>query len=199
MSYNTKNYSTDGGDTLVIGGTLRLDGGRLDGFPRVKNLATNSGTIKQLIAALKESGLMVGDAFTLGVASCTPPIAETAANSAAATVTYDDGVITVSVESVDDLEDADHGETWGVHKWICFGVSTGLSSLVGLKFNDHTAVVTLTADDVSEAQSVGLNTDGQFVLYIKAEEILAAGTKSFILSFEGYEDTEVTIRVVEAE
>lgn len=195
---NTKNYATDGGDTWVVGGKLLLkDEAEFSGFPRVENLAS-SANVASLIAALKKAKIMVGDAFTIGVASCTPPVTETAQNSAAATVTYANGVITVSVPKVSGLKDADHGETWGTHKWIGFGVSTGLSTLVGLVFNDHVAEVTMTAADEAEAQSVGLESDGQFVLYIKAEEIFARDNgKSFILSKESYEDTEIIIKVVE--
>ena len=195
----TKNYSTDNGDTLVIGGKLEIkDGAKVSGLPRVENLASNAN-VASLIAALKKAKLMVGDAFTIGVATCTPPVTETAQNSAAATVAYANGVITVTVPKVSSLKDADHGATWGTHKWIGFGVSTGLSTLVGLNFDDHVAKVTLTADDEAEAQSVGLNTDGQFVLYIKAEEIFARENgKSIILSKEGYEDTEIIIKVVES-
>ena len=55
----------------------------------------------------------------------------------------------------------------------------------------------MTQADADEATSVGLTTAGQFVLYIKAEEIFAAGSKSFSLSYEGYEPTEVQIVVEE--
>lgn len=192
-----KNYSTDGGNTLVIGGVLKLEEeGRLEGFPKAENLA-GTASVADLILALKKAKLMTGDVFSIGVASCTPPIEATAANSAAATVSYENGVITVSVESVEALADSNHGEKWGTHKWIGFGVSTGLSSVVGLVFDDHTVKVTLTDDDVTEAQSVGLNSNGQFVLYIKTEEIFAAGGKSFTLSYPGYEDIEITIRIIE--
>lgn len=192
-----KNYSTDGGNTLVIGGVLKLEEeGRLEGFPKAENLA-GTASVADVILALKKAKLMTGDAFTITVASCTPPIETTAANSATATIYYENGVITVSVENVEALADSDHGEKWGTHKWIGFGVSTGLSSVVGLVFDDHTVKVTLTDDDVSEAQSVGLNSNGQFVLYIKAEEILAVGGKSFTLSYPGYEDTEIMIKITE--
>lgn len=194
-----KNYSTDGGDTWVVGGKLVLKNENADGgFHRVENVASDADAAT-LISALKKSGIMVGDAFELDVASCTPPIANTAANSAAATISYSDGTISVVVPSVAGLLDSDHGEYWGTHKWIGFGVSTSLDSVVGLKFDDHTAKVTLTQADADEAVSVGLTTAGQFVLYIKAEEIFAAGGKSFILSYDEYEPTEVTIIVEESE
>ena len=44
MSYNTKNYS-ENGDTLVIGGNLKLaDGATLSGFPTAENQAASSAT-----------------------------------------------------------------------------------------------------------------------------------------------------------
>ena len=192
-----RNYSTDEGNRMVIGGILELkDEGKLEGFPKAENLAS-SASVADLILALKKAKLMTGDAFTIGVASCTPPVANTAANSAAATITYADGVISVSVPKVSELLDCDHGEYWGVHKWLGFGVSTGLSSVEGLVFDDGTAQVTLNEGDISEAQSVGLTTAGQFVLYIKAEKVLAEGGQKFTLSYPGYEDTEISIQIVE--
>ena len=195
--YVGKNYSTDEGDRMVIGGILELqEGGKLKGFPKAENLSS-SATVSELISALKKAKLMTGDAFTIGIASCTPPIANTATNSSAATVTYADNVITVSVPSVADLLDCDHGEYWGTHKWLGFGVSTGLSSVEGLVFDDGTAKVTLGESDITEAQSVGLTTAGQFVLYIKAEKVLAEKGQSFTLSYPGYEDIEISMQIVE--
>lgn len=83
------------------------------------------------------------------------------------------------------------------NKWLGFGVSTGLSSVEGLVFNDGTAKVTLGESDITEAQSVGLTTAGQFVLYIKAEKVLAEKGQSFTLSYPGYEDVEIGIKIVE--
>ena len=193
--YVGKNYSTDEGNRMVIGGILELqEGGKLKGFPKAENLSSTA-TVSELISALKKAKLMTGDAFTIGIASCTPPIANTATNSAAATVTYADNVITVSVPSVADLLDCDHGNQ--NNKWLGFGVSTGLSSIEGLVFDDGTAKVTLGESDITEAQSVGLTTAGQFVLYIKAEKILAEKGQSFTLSYPGYEDMEISMQIVE--
>ena len=193
--YVGKNYSTDEGDRMVIGGILELqEGGKLKGFPKAENLSS-SATVSELISALKKAKLMTGDAFTIGIASCTPPIANTATNSSAATVTYADNVITVSVPSVADLLDCDHGNQ--NNKWLGFGVSTGLSSIEGLVFDDGTAKVTLGESDITEAQSVGLTTAGQFVLYIKAEKVLAEKGQSFTLSYPGYEDMEISMQIVE--
>ena len=195
--YVGKNYSTDEGNRMVIGGILELqEDGKLKGFPKAAHLEA-SASVADVIDALKKAKLMMGDSFTISIASCTPPIANTAANSTAATVTYADNVITVSVPSVEGLLDCDHGEYWGTHKWLGFGVSTGLSSIEGLVFDDGTAKVTLGESDITEAQSVGLTTAGQFVLYIKAEKILAEKGQSFTLSYPGYEDMEISMQIVE--
>ncbi len=66
MSYNTKNYS-ENGDTLVIGGNLKLaDGATLSGFPTAENQAASSATtiadlktdFNSLLEKLKAAGLM---------------------------------------------------------------------------------------------------------------------------------------------
>ena len=66
MSYNTKNYS-ENGDTLVIGGNLKLaDGATLSGFPAAENQAASSATtiadlktdFNSLLEKLKAAGLM---------------------------------------------------------------------------------------------------------------------------------------------
>lgn len=56
MSYSTKNYTKQGGETTVIGGTLKIeDGGALIGFPSCDSPATESllGGVK---AEIKGSG-----------------------------------------------------------------------------------------------------------------------------------------------
>ena len=67
MSYTTKNYTTDGGDKTVIGGTLDIKAGAvLLGLPQAANQAdstatTIAGMVKDfnaLLAGLKAAGLM---------------------------------------------------------------------------------------------------------------------------------------------
>ena len=53
--YVGKNYSTDEGDRMVIGGILELkEGGKLKGFPKAENLSS-SATVGELISALKKA------------------------------------------------------------------------------------------------------------------------------------------------
>ena len=199
----TKNYSKDGGDTWVVGGKLVLeDGGELDGFPKAVNVASN-GTLAQVITALKNAGLMVPDDWNVSVLACPTtsamPTAETIANSGHATLSIADNVITITLDGkVSDLANANHGETWGTHKWLGFGVRTGLASVAGIKFTDDTgAEVTLASADADEATTLGLSA-GDFVLYIKAEqEAYLTGEKYFTLWADGYALTKFAMKIVE--
>ena len=208
MSYSVKNYMEHGGETTVIGGTLRFENGaQIKGFPGAVNQAASTATslaalkddFNALLLKLKDAGVVAGDPWNVTVkAAPNLPIADTAANSGHATVTIDENVITITLdEAVSKLKDSDHGETWGTHKWIGFGVSTGLNSVVGVVFDDGIVKTTLGEGDASEATSVGLSA-GEFVLYIKAEKILAQGG-SFTLSGLGHAPTEYTMRIVEPE
>lgn len=67
MSYTTKNYTTDGGDKTVIGGTLDIkEGAVLLGLPQAANQADSTTTtiaglvtdFNALLAKLKAAGLM---------------------------------------------------------------------------------------------------------------------------------------------
>ena len=67
MSYNIKNYTEQGGEKTVIGGTLEIkEGAELAGFPKAENqadsIATTISDLKSdfnaLLSKLKESGLM---------------------------------------------------------------------------------------------------------------------------------------------
>ena len=206
MTQVTKNYSTDGGDRMVIGGTLEFTAeGELEGFPGAANQASSTATqvaglkndFNALLVKLKNAGIMIPDAWNVSVkAAPNLPIADTAANSGHATVSIDGTDITIALDcKVSELADSDHGETWGTHKWIGFGVNSGLETVKGIVFNDGTASVTLGDDDVSEASSVGLNA-GEFVLYIKAEKIAAQGG-AFTLKADGYAETGFTMRITE--
>jgi hypothetical protein len=205
--YNTKNYSTDGGDTLVIGGKLVVGkGAQVEGM-RAANITDSTASsytelkkdFNDLLTALKDGGLMVGDAWDISTkavpgGSAQMPTPETISNSAHATVSYADGVITVALNcEVSDLADADHGETWGTHKWLGFGVDTGLDSIVGVTYND----TELTQADASEASDLGLSA-GDFVLYIKAEDpAYLTGEKSFVLDASAHDPIEISIKITE--
>ena len=212
MSYNTKNYTEQGGDVTHIGGKLVFDeGGSIAGFPGAENFVpktTNTGAdirsdLNTLIKKLKDAGIMIPDEWNVSVLACpTPasmPTSETAANSGHATVTIDGTEITITLNcKVSELANANHGETWGTHKWLGFGVRTGLGSVVGVKFTDDTgASVTLSADDAAEATTLDLSA-GDFVLYIKAEQTeYLTGEMYFTLKADGYAETTFTMKIVE--
>ena len=168
--------------------------------------ATGSPTkanFNSLLTALKDAGIIAPDEFTVSVLAVpTPakmPTAETAANSGHATLSISDGVITVALDcEVSDLADADHGSAWGTHKWLGFGVRTGLASIVGVKFTDDTgASATMTSGDATEASDLGLSA-GDFVLYIKAEqEEYLTGSKCFTLEADGYAPVTVSMLITE--
>lgn len=70
MSYNTKNYTEQGGEVTHIGGKLILeDGAELEGFPTAANVPASTATavagvkddLNAVIAALKAAGLMAAD------------------------------------------------------------------------------------------------------------------------------------------
>lgn len=212
MSHVTKNYNTDGGDRTVIGGVLEFaEGAQVRGFPGAENMVPDTSNtaakirddLNTLILNLKNAGVMIPDAWNLSVLAVpTPasmPTTETAANSGHATVTIDGTEIVVTLDcTVADLADADHGETWGSHKWLGFGIRTGLASVEGVQFTDDTgAETTLGTADASEADTLGLSA-GDFVLYIKAEqEEYLTGQKQFTLWASGYAESVYTMKIVE--
>lgn len=74
MSYNTKNYTEQGGEKTVIGGTLEIkEGASVTGFPssftpaanQTDSTATTIALLKEdfnaLLAKLKTAGLMAAD------------------------------------------------------------------------------------------------------------------------------------------
>ena len=213
MSYNAKNYTEQGGEVTHIGGKLVFEeGGSIAGFPGAANQEPVTGNqvkdvkdaFNTLLIGLKNAGIMVPDSWNVSVLACPTPAAmptsETTANSGHATVTIDGTEITITLNcKVSELADADHGTAWGKHKWLGFGVRTGLGSVVGVKFTDDTgASVTLSSADADEAATLGLNTPGDFVLYIKAEQAeYLTGEKYFTLKADGYAETTFTMKIVE--
>ena len=213
MSYNAKNYTEQGGEVTHIGGKLVFEeGGSIAGFPGAANQEPVTGNqvkdvkdaFNALLIGLKNAGIMVPDSWNVSVLACPTPAAmptsETTANSGHATVTIDGTEITITLNcKVSELAEANHGETWGKHKWLGFGVRTGLGSVVGMKFTDDTgASVTLSSADADEAATLGLNTPGDFVLYIKAEQAeYLTGEKYFTLNADGYAETTFTMKIVE--
>ena len=204
MSYVTKNYTADGGDTLVIGGKLIVEeGAQVEGLPssgafgaaanQALSTASQVSGLKNdfnaLLMKLKDAGIMVPDTWDITVRlapALTDPVA--AANNAKATVSLADGAITVSAD-VDALEESESSAPGqGTHKWIGLGIGTGLPSVALAKYNG----AQLTDADAEEAASVGLDQPGEFVLYIRAEEV-ADAPKAFTMKADGYAEVTITI------
>ena len=203
----TKNYNTDGGDRTVIGGPLEFaEGAEVKNFPgggsaggKAENQSASTATavaglkndFNDLLVKLKEAGLMAGDAWNLSVRlapSLTDEVA--AANNAKASVVLADGVITVTAD-VDELEESESSAPGqGTHKWIGLGIGTGLSSVTLAKYNGSA----LTEADATEAVSVGLDQPGEFVLYIRADEVVDT-PKTITLKADGYQEAALTITV----
>ncbi|ABR50109.1 conserved hypothetical protein [Alkaliphilus metalliredigens QYMF] len=70
MSYNTKNYTEQGGEKTVIGGTLEIkEGAVVTGLPVLDNqAASTAATVEDLVTdfnalltKLKTAGLMISD------------------------------------------------------------------------------------------------------------------------------------------
>ena len=208
MSHVTKNYSTDGGNTLVIGGKLVVEEGAevegLDGSSGQGHSAANQpastatavaalkNDFNALLVKLKEAGIMTPESWSITTRlapSLTDAVA--AANNGKASVALEDGVLTITAD-VEDLEESESSAPGqGIHKWIGLGIGTGLSSVALAKYNGEQ----LTNADASEAVSVGLDQPGEFVLYIRADEV--AGTpKTITLKADGYPEATITIRVI---
>ena len=70
MSYNTKNYTEQGGEKTVIGGTLEIkEGAVVTGLPILDNQAASTAAtvedlvtdLNALLTKLKAAGLMISD------------------------------------------------------------------------------------------------------------------------------------------
>lgn len=130
------------------------------------------------------------------------PTEETAANSTSIFGNVADNLkknyisMVFAINSSDELDDADHGEVWGVHKWAGIEVITGLEDITGIRFTDDTgASCVLGEGDIAEATGLGCD-NGSFVLYFKAEDPkYLTGEKYFYLEKNGYKRTKVTMKV----
>ena len=194
-----------------------LDDGKIDGasadasasFAVMANQAASSATsvadlktnFNSLLTALKTAGMMAPDAMSVSALACpstSAMVADTADNTSHATISISDGVITIALDcAVADLKDSDHGATWGVHKWIGFGVRTGEAAVTDIIFTDDTgASAKLGAGDAAEAAGLGLSA-GDFVLYIKAEDPdYLTGDKSFTLKL-GAKGATIGMKITE--
>lgn len=209
----TSNYGDYDGHDWWVEGKLHVTG-EMDfngeSFKPVENLQPND-TFATLIAAMKRAGIMERDTmsdrgFDAELVSTTSalPTAEDISNVGHITdISYEDSVINITLDcKADELEDADHGEAWGTHKWLAFAVKTGLGTIKNITFTDSTgASAVLGDDDIAEATALGIGMGG-FVLYIKAEDkryLAPNGGRKFSLSRSGFKTEIYTIKIVEPE
>ena len=207
--YNTKNYTEQGGDVTHIGGKLVFD----EGAELMPNQAADTeGTTASLKAAfnsllvkLKNSGLMTGDEWA--APTVTKELNDTVAGHAdrqantndISSVAVANGVITITLsKKVSALKNFDGGNGWGVHKWLGIGVRPWTNAITDLYYNG----AKLTAEDVTEAQSVGLNDAGYFVRWVAADLVLAGNNKekskdTFTIWADGYQIATYKLKIVE--
>ena len=208
MSYNTKNYTEQGGDITHIGGQLIFDEAAKGVLPNLETPASdaNAAAVRTaliaLYTAMKNGGLMQGDAFTLTYAAVTNDNEPTrAANTAKiSSVAVDDDAKTITITlsaKVSTLNDFDARNGWGVHKWLGVGISAGVSPITDLYYNG----AQLSAEDVTEATNMGLSA-GYFVRWVAADLVLAGddtqkSKSTFTLRSSGYALTEYRLVIVE--
>lgn len=208
--YNTKNYTEQGGDVTHIGGKLVFDEGAEGVMPNQAAATGTSGTnaiaaINDLLIKLKNAGLMTADEWA--APTVTKDINDTVAGHAdrqantndISSVAVANGVITITLsKKVSALKDFDGGNGWGVHKWLGIGVRPWTNAITGLYYNG----AQLTAEDVTEAQSVGLNDAGYFVRWVAADLVLAGNNKekskdTFTIWADGYQKATYKLKIVE--
>ena len=206
--HNGKNYFTDGGDKLVIGGDLKFERSASGVIPNVATPAADANAtavrtaLISLMNTMKNYGLMAGDAFTLTYGAVTTDNEEDRAYNTGkiSSVSVSDNVITITLsEKVSALKDFDARNGWGVHKWLGIGLSAGVSPITSLYYNGEA----LSADDVTEASNMGLST-GYFVRWVAADLVLAHdNTQKSIDTFKlwatNYAETAYTLEIVEPE
>ena len=111
--YNAKNYTEQGGEKTVIGGTLEIqEGASVTGLPSAINQAASTATtvagvkddFNALLLKLKDAGLMTPDAWNVSVSKIPTPSGEDLITnqSKVTAITIEDGTITVAA-SVSEL------------------------------------------------------------------------------------------------
>lgn len=205
MSYNTKNYTEQGGERTVIGGVLEIkEGASVTGLPTSENQAASTAStvagikddFNTLLLKLKGAGLMAPDTFSgISVKLCNTASGSTLEtnHSAVAAVTYEDGVFTLTADTEAMVSFESANPQQGSHKWVGILITTGLTDIKSAQYNSHP----LTEADISEAASVG-GTTGDIVMWLKCEEIEIT-PKEFTLSAPGYADGYFTVILVSPE
>jgi len=204
MSYNVKNYTEQGGEKTVIGGTLEIkEGASVTGLPSANNQATSTATtvagvkddFNALLLKLKDAGLMTPDAWNVLVSKIPAPSGEDliANQSKVTAITIEDGVITVAVPVSELIAFPSSNPSQGTHRWVGMLITTGLSDITTVKYNGSQ----LIAADATEAAAVG-GSAGDIVMWLKCDEIVNT-PKIFTLWASGYPEATFTVVIAEPE
>ncbi len=204
MGYNTKNYTEQGGEKTVIGGTLEIkEGAWVTGLPSAPNQAASTATnvaglkddLNALLLKLKDTGLMKPDTWNVSVANVTTALSEdmTANQGKVKSITFEDNVITLTVPVNELLAYASSNPSQGTHKWVAILITTGLPAITAVKYNGSQ----LTSADANEAAAVG-GQAGDIVMWLKCDEIVST-PKSFTLRAPGYPEASFTVVINEPE
>jgi len=201
-----KNYFTDGGDKLVIGGELVFgEGAGAAEMKPAANIAAGSATAGAIVTALKNAGLMVGDAFALSYSAVTTDTGHAnrmwnTGKISSVVISETDHTITITLsKKVSELKDFDGQHGWGVHKWLGIGLVSGINYPTDtLKYNG----TALTSEDASEASGCGCTGTGVFVRWVAADLVLAGdntekSVDTFTLWADGYAKTAYKLVIVE--
>ena len=198
MNYNTKNYTEQGGEKTVIGGTLEIrEGASVTGLPSTNNQATSTATtvagvkddFNALLLKLKDAGLMTPDAWNVSVSKISTPSGDDLiANQSKVTgIAIENNIITVSVLVKDLVAFPSSNPAQGTHKWVGMLITTGLTDITAVKYNGSQ----LTAADATEATTVG-GSAGDIVMWLKCDEIINT-PKVFTLWSTGYPEETFTV------
>ena len=204
MSYNVKNYTEQGGEKTVIGGTLEIkEGASVTGLPSAINQAASTASnvaevkddLNALLIKIKDAGLMIPDAWNVSVAKAPTSLSEdmTANQSKVESIAIEDNVITLTVPVDELLAYASSNPSQGTHKWVAILITTGLPAITAVKYNGSQ----LTSADANEAAAVG-GQAGDIVMWLKCDEIVNT-PKSFTLWSSGYPEATFTVVIVEPE
>jgi hypothetical protein len=209
MSYNTKNYTEQGGEKTVIGGTLEIkEGALVTGLPSAANQAASTAStvagvkedFNNLLKKLKDAGYMEPDAWNVSVSKIAEvPVSDSHAadmttnQSKVTDIAIAANIITVTVD-VDELAAfPSSNPAQGTHKWIGMEITTGLPDITAIKYNGSQ----LTADDAAETATVG-GSQGDIVMWLKCDEIINT-PKVFTLWASGYPEATFTVVIAEPE
>lgn len=202
--YNAKNYTEQGGEKTIIGGRLEIkEGASVTGLPSAINQTASTATtvagvkddFNALLLKLKNTGLMVPDAWNVSVANIPTSLGEdmSANQSKVEFVTIEDNIITVTAPVDELLAYPSSNPAQGTHKWVGMLITTGLADITAVKYNGSQ----LTAADATEAAAVG-GSAGDIVMWLKCDEIINTA-KVFTLWASGYPEATFTVVITEPE